>query len=71
MRAILNPAFGPRQVQSLEADLRQLSLDLLSRFEHEGHCEFVDAYAKRLPIVMFLRLVELPLEDREEFRAFV
>jgi cytochrome P450 len=66
LRAILSPAFGPKPVQSLEADLRQLSLELLSQFEQVGHCDFVDAYAKRLPIVMFLRLVDLPLEDREE-----
>lgn len=69
LRSILSPAFGPKPLQSLEADLRQLSLDLLSKFEQQGHCDFVDAYAKRLPIVMFLRLVDLPLADREELLA--
>ena len=34
-------------------------------FAAAGECEFVDAFAKRLPIVVFLRLVGLPLEDRE------
>ena len=35
------------------------------RLHRRGECEFVDAFAKRLPIVVFLRLVDLPLDDRE------
>ena len=66
LRSVLSPAFGPKPVQSLEAGLRDLSLELLAHFEKLGHCDFVESYAKRLPIVMFLRLVDLPLEDREE-----
>ena len=48
-------------MQELDADLRQLSSELLSKIESQGYCEFVDAYAMRLPIVTFLRLVDLPL----------
>ncbi len=66
LRSVLSPAFGPKPMQELDADLRRLSSELLNKIESQGHCEFVDAYAKRLPIVTFLRLVDLPLEDREE-----
>src|ERR1700719_1418407 len=66
LRAILSPAFGPRPVHELEADLRKLSADLLDKIVPMGRCDFVDSYAKRLPIVTFLRLVNLPLTDREE-----
>ena len=65
LRAILSPAFGPKPMQALDRDLRQLSQDLIDRLLPQGECEFVDAYAKRLPIVTFLRLVDLPLEDRD------
>lgn len=65
LRAIISPAFGPKAMQAVEADLRKLSTELLDRIEPRHECEFVDAYAKRLPIVTFLRLVDLPLEDRE------
>jgi cytochrome P450 len=65
LRAILSPAFGPRPMQEIEADLRELSVELLDRIVPRGECEFVDAYAKRLPIVTFLRLVDLPLADRD------
>jgi cytochrome P450 len=65
LRAIISPAFGPRPMQEIGADLRTLSAHLLDRIVPAGKCEFVDAYAKRLPIVTFLRLVDLPLGDRE------
>jgi cytochrome P450 len=66
LRAVLSPAFGPRPMQELDADLRRLSRELLDTIVSRGHCEFVDAYAKRLPIVTFLRLVDLPIADRDE-----
>ena len=65
LRAIVSPAFGPKPMQAIEADLRKLSTELLDRIQPQHACEFVDAYAKRLPIVTFLRLVDLPLSDRE------
>jgi len=66
LRAIISPAFGPRPMQLIEADLRKLSSELLDAIARRGECEFVDAYAKRLPIVTFLRLVDLPPSDRED-----
>jgi cytochrome P450 len=65
LRTIISPAFGPKPMQAVESDLRKLSTELLDRIAPQRECEFVDAYAKRLPIVTFLRLVDLPLEDRE------
>jgi cytochrome P450 len=64
-RALLSPKFGPKPVHDLEGSVRALAIELIEDFVHRGECEFVDAFAKRLPIVVFLRLVDLPLEDRE------
>jgi cytochrome P450 len=64
-RALLSPKFGPRPVADLESSVRELAGELIDGFIDDGECEFVDAFAKRLPIVVFLRLVNLPLEDRE------
>jgi len=64
-RALLSPKFGPRPVADLESSVRALAIELIEGFVADGECEFVDAFAKRLPIVVFLRLVDLPLEDRE------
>ena len=65
LRAILSPAFGPKPMQALQPDLRALCIELIDGFHARGECEFVADFAKRLPIVVFLRLVDLPLEDRE------
>lgn len=65
LRAILSPAFGPKPMQALQPDLRALCIELIDGFYARGECEFVGDFAKRLPIVVFLRLVELPLADRE------
>ena len=64
-RALLSAKFGPRPVANLESSVRALANELIDGFIDDGECEFVDAFAKRLPIVVFLRLVDLPLEDRE------
>ena len=64
-RALLSPKFGPRPVHDLEGSVRALAVELIEGFVERGECEFIDAFAKRLPIVVFLRLVDLPLEDRE------
>jgi cytochrome P450 len=64
-RALLSPRFGPKPVHDLEGSVRALAVELIEGFSGRGECEFIDAFAKRLPIVVFLRLVDLPLEDRE------
>lgn len=68
-RALLSPKFGPRPVADLESSVRELAVGLIDGFIGKGECEFIDAFAKRLPIVVFLRLVDLPLEDRESLLA--
>ena len=65
LRAVLSPAFGPAVMQRLEGDLRRLTIELLDQLAQRGHCEFFGDFAKHLPVITFLRLVNLPLEDRE------
>ncbi len=68
-RAVLAPAFGPKAILALEQEVRQLTRELLEGIAPKGGCEFVDDFAKRLPIETFLRLVDLPLSDREHLLA--
>lgn len=65
LRAILSASFGPKPMQALQSDIRKLCIELIESFRARGECEFVGDFAKRLPIVVFLRLVDLPLQDRE------
>ncbi len=63
-RTIINELFAPRFVQSLEGDIRQLTVELIEGFRAKGECEFVADFAKQLPIVIFLRMMGLPLGDQ-------
>lgn len=65
-RRIIMPAFLPRQVDGLEAGIRELARELIAEFAPRGRCEFIDDFARKLPIVTFLKLVDLPETDREK-----
>jgi cytochrome P450 len=64
-RAIINPALSPRAVRAIEPEIRAFTVELIAGLRGQGHCEFVDDFARRLPIGIFPRLVDLPDGDRE------
>jgi cytochrome P450 len=64
-RGMLNPLLSPKAVAVLEPQARELAVSLIEGFRSEGECEFVRDFAHVLPIVMFLRIMQLPLQDRE------
>jgi cytochrome P450 len=66
-RRLLDPLFAPKQVALLEADVRNLSNQLIDDFIDAGECEFNSAFAIPLPCTVFLRLLGLPLEDLDLF----
>lgn len=66
-RAILNPAFTPSKVARMRDDARALTIDLIDKIRPKGHCEFLSEFARIMPVAMFLRIVDLPLDRREEF----
>ncbi|TLX70655.1 cytochrome P450 [Pseudomonas nicosulfuronedens] len=63
-RTLITPSFLPQAIASMESDVRALTIELIEGFKNKGECEFVGEFAKMLPIVIFLRLVDLPQEDR-------
>lgn len=65
-RAMLTPALTPKAVGELEKNARTLSASLIEGFIAHGECEFMSDFARQLPIVLFLRMVDLPLDDREK-----
>ena len=64
-RNLITPSFLPKAIASLEEDARALAIELIETLAPRGECEFVSEFAKILPIVIFLRLADLPLSDRE------
>lgn len=63
-RAVLAPAFDPRAIAALEPGVRELAVALIEGFKAAGRCEFVSDFAAHLPIVIFMRMADLPPRDR-------
>ncbi|MDP3908551.1 cytochrome P450 [Novosphingobium sp.] len=66
-RAVLNPAFVPSAIARMREDARTLTIEITESLLAAGHCEFMSAFARIMPVTMFLRIVNLPLDRREEF----
>jgi len=57
--------FAPARIQLMADEIRAHSHALIDGFIDRGACEFVNDYALRLPIDMFMRMAGLPGEDRD------
>jgi cytochrome P450 len=68
-RAVLNPFFSASNIARLREKARALTIELIEGFRPHGSCEFVKDFAQVMPVIMFLGMVDLPLDRREEFVA--
>jgi cytochrome P450 len=64
-RTHLSVALSRKGVAELAPGVRQLAIDLIDGLKPQGGCEFMEEFAFRLPIIVFLRLVDLPESHRE------
>lgn len=69
-RQILQPAFMPRAVQQYTDEARKLAIELIEGFKPQGECEFISDFALKLPLLIFLKIVDLPAEDREILHSY-
>jgi cytochrome P450 len=69
-RAALNPMYTPSQMMKLDHAVRERAHLYIDRFKDKGGCEFVEDFAVNFPITIFLDLVGLPQERRDEFLAW-
>jgi cytochrome P450 len=65
-RMLISPAFSPKVVNEVSEAVKQTTIEIIEGLRPKGECEFVTEFSKVLPIVVFLRMMNLPLEDREE-----
>lgn len=63
-RRPLMQALTPGVVQHMEEDVRRVAIDQIEALLPRGGCEFIEDFAKILPIHVFLKMVDLPLDDR-------
>ncbi|MEH3107642.1 MAG: cytochrome P450 [Sphingomonas fennica] len=71
LRKVLMPAFTPRAVKRWGEEARALAIDLIAAMQPRGACEFIGEFAQQLPIIIFLRMMDLPEADREPLLAAV
>lgn len=64
-RTHLSVALSRKGVAELAPGVRDLAIDLIEELKPHGQCEFMADFAFKLPIIVFLRLVDLPVEHRE------
>ena len=64
-RRPLTAALLPRVVNALEDKVRATAIAAIERFRMRGECDFIEDFAKVLPIEVFLDLVDLPRGDRD------
>lgn len=63
-RKLLMKAFTPKSIKMLGEIARDTARALIADIAPRGKCEFIEEFAKVLPINVFLGMVDLPLEDR-------
>lgn len=65
VRAMLSPFFTPKVVKGMTDSALEVTTQLLDDIQPRGKCEFIEDFARQLPIILFLQLVDLPLQDRK------
>lgn len=69
-RLIINPFFTPRKIGQLEPFTRELAIELIDQIGPKGRCEFMEDFALKLPIAIFMRLADLPMDDAPELLTY-
>jgi cytochrome P450 len=70
-RELLSHAFSIKNVAALKPEIRELTVSLIEAVRPHGQCDFVTDFAQRMPIGVFMRLVDLPDSDRLRLVAAV
>lgn len=70
-RSPLNKAFSPKIISELMIKIRELAIKLIDGIKDSAACEFVEAVAEPLPVIIFLEIFGLPVEKQAEYRELV
>jgi cytochrome P450 len=70
-RILSQQMFSPRALGVMGDECRQLVRGLLNGFRQAGNCEFVSAFATLVPVDMFLRMMGVSADRRDDFLPFV
>jgi cytochrome P450 len=69
-RQLMAKTFTPRSVERLRPFLRDEAERLVAALLPLGRCDFIEAYARRLPAAGLCELIGVPVADRERFAGW-
>ncbi|HEX7742198.1 MAG TPA: cytochrome P450 [Sphingobium sp.] len=70
-RAPLQKVFAPKVIMALKKDIEQLADQLVLAVADKGRCEFIKDISEPLPVIVFLRMLGMPVDRMQEFRAII
>jgi len=70
-RRLISTAMTPAEVKKLAVRAREICVPLIDAIEPLGTCEFVGDFAQRMPIAIFMGMLDLPDGDRGTIMAIV
>lgn len=70
-RAVLAGLFTPKRLKENEEFMWRWADRLLDEFIAEGHCDFVQTYAKPFPLLVIADLLGVPEADHSMFRRLI
>jgi len=69
-RAVIAPFLTPKAVSELQGRIRSTAVELIETLKPHGNCEFIQDFAMKLPIIIFMGLVDLPLCDLDQLLSW-
>jgi len=70
MRALVQKAFSPKNINALEPRIRQLAEAMLAAALPRGRFDFIREVAHPLPVVLIAEMLGAPAEDRQLFKKW-
>ena len=70
LRGFVGKAFTPRRIAELEPVIRELTVEMIERFENRGHADLVADLAYELPALVIFHLLGVPEEDVPQIKEW-
>ncbi|HEB89505.1 MAG TPA: cytochrome P450 [Deltaproteobacteria bacterium] len=70
LRHAVNRGFTPRRVKLLEEKFEAITRDAIDAVAGIGHCDFVEAIAVPLPLILIAEMIGIPNRDHRRFHAW-
>jgi cytochrome P450 family 142 subfamily A polypeptide 1 len=70
LRGLINKGFTPRMVKKLDVVFREITRESLDAVARDGTCDFVEAIAVPLPLLLIAEMIGIRREDRARFHQW-